>query len=462
MSSSSVEAIRNFTRTPAFKIFIIGVIILLLTIPLFMVWGLVHERESYAQSVRRDVARSWGGEQAVTGPFLVIPYTKLRIIERNDKRIEQELTYHAVFLPEEFRVKGDVRSKVLTRSIYDVTVYRAGLSLSGRFAAPDMKRLAPDAVKIRWEDAVFALGLRNVSGLKETAELVLGDGRRMALEPSLGADQGRAVMSGIHARLSDDSAVVPDGIKAFTFDLNLGFSGSSSLSFAPSARETSVEIKSDWPHPSFTGAFLPNKRKISDEGFSGSWQVPHLARSVPHSWTSRHADLHKLSRTMFGVKFYIPIDFYDLVNRSVKYGLMFLLVAFTSVFILELMSGVKFHPVQYVFVGIASVFFFVLLLSFSEHLGFGRAYLIGAGATGGMLSLYVARAMGSVGKGLVMLAVFALLYGLLYFILTLEDYALLAGAVTGFVLISLTMFLTLGVNWSGQIGPKDASGEAVE
>ena len=445
------DQLRNFSRSPAFKTFVIGALIFLLTIPLFAVWGLVQEREGNAASVRRDVARSWGANQTVTGPYLIIPYTARRIIERNDKRIEEEFTRHAVFLPEVLDVSGDARSKVLTRSIYDVTVYRATLNLSGQFAAPDMKKLAPDAVKVRWGDAVFALGLSNVSGLKEKADLIIDGGQRIPLEPSMGVDQGRSALTGVHVELDSRDGQGSGQIDGFKFDLKLGFSGSSNILFAPVARETSIEMKSDWPHPSFTGAFLPSSREISDQGFSAKWRVPHLARSVPHSWTSDKAELNKFSATNFGVRFYIPIDFYDLVNRSVKYGLMFLVVAFASVFILELLSGIRFHAVQYLFVGLATVFFFVLLLSLSEHLGFKWAYLLGAGATGGMLSLYVARAMESRVKGQIMFAVFALLYGLLYFILTLEDYALVAGAVTGFVLLTLAMFLTLGVNWSGDI-----------
>jgi len=450
-NGSFSASLRGFSRSPAFKTFVIGTLVFLLTIPLFAVWGLVQERESNAQSVQREVARSWGGDQTVTGPYLIVPYTVLKIIERDDKRIEQELTRHAVFLPERLDVAGDARSQVLTRSIYDVTVYRAELELSGEFAGPDMKKLAPDAVRIRWEDAVFALGLSNVSGLKEKADLIIDGAQRLALEPSMGVDQGRRGMTGVHVELGGHGARDKGPIKGFKFDLKLGFSGSSNILFAPVARETSVTMKSDWPHPSFTGAFLPADRNISDQGFSARWKVPHLARSVAHSWTNSTADLDKFRATNFGVRFYIPIDFYDLVNRSVKYGLMFLVVAFAAVFILELLSGVRFHAVQYLFVGLAMVFFFVLLLSLSEHVGFQWAYLIGAGSTGGMLSLYVARAMGSGQKGQIMLGIFALLYGLLYFILTLEDYALLAGAITGFVLLTLAMFLTLRVNWSGDI-----------
>ena len=70
------------------------------------------------------------------------------------------------------------------------------------------------------------------------------------------------------------------------------------------------------------------------------------------------------------MNFYVPIDYYDLVNRAAKYGLLFLAVAFLAVFVLELTSGRRVHAVQYVFVGLAMILFYVLLLSLAEHVGF--------------------------------------------------------------------------------------------
>jgi inner membrane protein len=58
-------------------------------------------------------------------------------------------------------------------------------------------------------------------------------------------------------------------------------------------------------------------------------------------------------------------------------------------------------------------------------------------------------------KGLVMLGVLSLLYGLLYLILRLEDYALLAGAVACFVMLAVVMFSTLKVDWSGETARAD-------
>ena len=96
------------------------------------------------------------------------------------------------------------------------------------------------------------------------------------------------------------------------------------------------------------------------------------------------------------------------------------------------------------------ILFYVLLLSLAEHIGFHAAYLAASIATGGMLSLYVGMSLRSAARGFIMLCVFLILFGLLYLILRLQDYAMLAGAVTGFVMLTITMFATLRVNWSGE------------
>ncbi len=475
-------------RSPAFKFALIGFMVLLLLIPQLMVWGMVSERENNAKSVQRGIASSWGLAQNVKGPFLVIPFIEKQTTIVDGKPVERLVERRAIFLPDDLHIKGKVKSKVLRRSIYEATVYNADLTISGRFATPDIKKIAPNAVEIRWRDAVFALALSSVSGLKETASLELDKDRNIAFEPSLGMP-GAGRMSGIHARLFEARAREAAALSAFSFSTRLTFAGSQALRFSPAGRNTTVSLSSDWPHPSFEGAFLPKNRTISARGFEVDWEVPHLARSIPQSWVgsdfqvfngfpdnaarsirrkgglgpkmlssmSGGRSMDQFGRTMFGVKFYIPLDYYDLVNRALKYGLMFLLTAFAGVFVMELLSGKRIHAVQYLFVGVMMVFFYILLLSLSEHIGFFNAYLISSLATGGMLSLYVGKIHQSRNKGLIMMGIFLLIYGFLYMILRLEDYALLAGALLGFVMLSATMFLTLKVDWSGAGNQKNKS-----
>lgn len=447
--SDVMQSAGRVARSPAFKFFLIAFLILLLLIPLLIVAALVSEREGRSQSVVSEVARTWGGVQQLTGPFLVVPYLVRFETKDGDKILQQTQERRAVFLPEELTVTGDGTSNVLHRSIFDVNVYTAKLALDGSFGVPNIADVDPNAVSVRWRDASVVLALSDVAGLKEAASLTVNGRDVLPFSPSVGVPG--SYMNGMHAKLAGAPSAIEGEAppKAFRFQADLVFTGSGSLTFAPAARETQVALTSDWPHPSFSGAFLPIEREVKADGFSAKWRVPHLARSVPNAWQISDGGLERFQQHQFGVTFFQPVDFYDLVTRAVKYGILFLAVGFMGVFVLELLSDTRVHPVQYLFVGIAMVFFYVLLLSLAEHLGFTKAYLVASGATGGMLAIYVAKALGSTRSGLLMAALFAVLYAFLYLILRLEDYALLAGAVLGFAALTAVMFATLRVDWSG-------------
>jgi inner membrane protein len=430
-----VAALGQFFRSPAFKFFMIGGLILVLLIPLFLVSVLIGERTQRAESVRQEVAGEWGGAQTINGPVLVVPYTVRRVVTQGDKNIEEIIERRAVFLPQRLDVDGKAATKVLHRSIYDVAVYSGVLDFKGSFAAPDIGEVAADVQSVRWRDAILALEVSDVSGLKTAAAISLDGKGKLDFEPSLGIPGVRS--NGIHVRLGSvpglfgeapGATATAAALNAFAFSFQLSLNGSYQLTFAPVAQETTVRLASDWSDPSFTGSFLPTDRSIDTTGFSAHWQVPHLARSVPQAWSLADQDLGQLQSYAFGVRFFVPVDFYQLVSRAAKYAMMFVATAFMAVFLLEVRSTRQVHPVQYFFVGLTIIFFYVLLLSLAEQIGFLWAYVIAAGATGSLLSVYVGCAQASLGKGLTMGGMFAVLYGLLYMILQLEDYALLAGA----------------------------------
>jgi inner membrane protein len=390
----------------------------------------------------------------MAGPFLIVPY-KVRVeTKEGDKSVSQIVYRSAVFMPEELNINGKSDSDVLHRSIFDVSVYTAHLTIEGRFLTPDVSEADPSAIEVDWRGATLVLALTDVSGLKDATTLKINGTEDLPFEPSLLLSSSS--LNGIHVKLGRSKSLASGGgggsvtpLQPFSFRADLNFTGSTSLAFAPAARETRVALSSDWPHPSFMGAFSPVERTVTDKGFTASWRIPHLARSVPQAWSPAEAGIDRFGPYYFGVTLYQPVDFYDLVTRAVKYGVLFLAVTFMGVFVLELVSGKRVHAVQYLFVGLAMIFFYVLLLSLSEHIGFTPAYIAAAAATGGMLSLYSGKALDSTRNGLMMLALFAVIYAFLYLILRLEDYALLAGALLGFAALTAVMFATLRVDWSG-------------
>ncbi|MEJ0065661.1 MAG: inner membrane CreD family protein [Caulobacteraceae bacterium] len=100
-------------------------------------------------------------------------------------------------------------------------------------------------------------------------------------------------------------------------------------------------------------------------------------------------------------------------------------------------------------VGLAQMAFYLLLLSFSEYLGFDGAFAIAAAATVLLMGLYAGAAFKSRGRGAQALTVFGVVYGLIYLLMRLEDFALLAGSIASFLGLAGAMYLTRNLDWYG-------------
>ena len=101
----------------------------------------------------------------------------------------------------------------------------------------------------------------------------------------------------------------------------------------------------------------------------------------------------------------------------------------------------------------ALAFFYLLLLSLSEHIGFAAAYLLSASACVSLIGFYVCHVLRSVRHGLSFSAGLTTLYGLLYGLLSAEDYALLMGSGLLFGVLGVFLVLTRKLDWYG-IGQK--------
>ena len=73
---------RALLRTPLARFSIVAFIAVVLLLPLMLVKDLTDERASLYRSVVRDISKAWGGEQQITGPILLIPYSERQITSR--------------------------------------------------------------------------------------------------------------------------------------------------------------------------------------------------------------------------------------------------------------------------------------------------------------------------------------------------------------------------------------------
>jgi hypothetical protein len=133
-------------------------------------------------------------------------------------------------------------------------------------------------------------------------------------------------------------------------------------------------LRSDWPHPSFGGRFLPTKREVGDSGFTAQWAVSALATAAPREALSggrmctqpvaaengryEQSGTHVANQSgtdkpcldTLSVSFIDPVNPYTLSDRAIKYGLLFVLLTYTALGLAEALAGEsvrRMHPVQY-------------------------------------------------------------------------------------------------------------------
>ncbi len=440
-------SLRPSLHSPGVKFFVICGLTLVLMIPMLFVWMLIEDRQSYEFQVVQEVAESWGAEQSIAGPFLVVPFRGNFTNTQNGVTTNVSRKDFLIFLPDE--MEATVRSEVSLRerAIYEVPVYHADILIEGHFPAREQiaERL-PDGYQPQWGEAFVALRIQDPTGLREVPGLRLGvSPTPVEFVPSLNLPQSDGY-GGLHVPLSDGALD-----ETLTFSATLTFNGTQSLSVAPIGQTSSIRMMSDWQHPSFGGGYLPDTYVLSPQGFEADWSVPYVARSYPQSWLYSDQNISPLFGKAVKVGFVEEADSYQLVSRSAKYAILFLATGFLAVFLLELRAGTRVHAVQYVLFGFGLVIFYVLLLAFAEVIGFALAYAGASVAVAALNGGYVSAIFGEARRGAIAALSLLGLYGLLYIILQVAAYALLVGAMIAFGVLALTMYATRSVDWSGAL-----------
>jgi len=239
-------------------------------------------------------------------------------------------------------------------------------------------------------------------------------------------------------------------ISGKTVRIKFRLSGAQSLSVPPFAKSTQLKISSDWKHPGFDGHFPPIDYTQNKSGFTANWSIPFLARNIiAHGTVAETMKLNSELHVM-RVNFISPLNPYRMLNRALKYSVLFIGMIFLSFFLSEIIMSVAIHPAQYGLVGLAQTVFYLLLLAFSEQVGFHLGFLISAGATIVLTALYAANSFGDKAYARRYAAIFTAVYGLMFILLRVQGVALLTSAVISFALIALTMYLTRDLDWYAQ------------
>jgi inner membrane protein len=419
------------------RILFLSLLILLMMIPLGMVEGVVQERSQRKQEVIAEVGEQWGPLQAISAPVLVIPYDMLEMRPKADgSEILTRMRHFATFLPATSVI--DVTSKVEKRhkSIYEVLVYGAEITVDGQFEAPDFQRWNVPPEQIHWNEASLAILLPGARALQSIDLRV--DGRQLKVEAGLLPQhpRGQGLRADLHLT----------GAKPLAFSMKFGLNGRDSVSVWPLGGQSEIKLSSDWPHPNFIGSPLPAKREISQQGFSGTWSINHLATGIPLSWRDGEFNLDTTSMNYVGVALTEPGDVHQQTDRIVKYGMLVVTLTFGTIFVIGLLKRDRVHLMQYLLIGAAIALFYLLLLSLAEQMPFGSAYLIASLVDIAIVAIYAGATIRRL-MGLLTGVILAALHGYMYVLLQMESYALLSGTVGLLIILVLTMVATRKVDW---------------
>jgi inner membrane protein len=396
---------------------------LVFLIPLEMIKSIIKERQANADKVKLEISSQWAARQIISGPVLNIP-ARIKPAGKDEKVTVQ--IWH--IMPEVLDIKGKMDPEIRYRGIYQSVVYTSVFSLSGEFIIPDKN--IPGNADIQWKDAYFTIGISDNRGLKGNVVLKAGS-KELQAEPGI-RDQ-EIFQSGVSFmnQLSDTTHKI-------VFGLNLNLSGSESLFLTPTGKTTSVQIESKWPSPSFTGSFLPAKRSVDEKGFTANWTVTHLNRNFPQSWVGSS---YNISSSSFGVDLFLPVDHYQKSYRSARYGILFIALTFLVLIFLEITRKETIHIFHYFLVSLGLILFFSLLNSLSEQTGFNTAYIISSVSVILLITFFTASIFIKRKAAFIVMGMLSILYSFIFVLLTLNDYAYLAGNIGLFILLAAIMGL---------------------
>src|ERR1700719_4654944 len=290
------------------KLLGVGVLVLVLLIPLAMITGVLKDRLTRRDEAVADITSSWGKEQNVIGPVLGIPFQyRFKAVKEmpgadgkmERREVEETALGNAYFLPQSLKIDGDVQTQMLHRGIYDAAVFRAQVTLSGKFALPDFGALKIDLKDVQWKDAFVTVAVNDLRGTREGLVLDWGGTKKNMLPGS----QVPGYTTGATALLSGDKPIAND----IAFSIPLDFNGSEGIFFAPFGVQNEATLKSNWPAPAFRGSFLPAERLVRPDGFNATWKISYYGRDYPQQWESRGGNerfnTQSVSNSLFGAQF---------------------------------------------------------------------------------------------------------------------------------------------------------------
>lgn len=413
------------------KLIFTGIIVFVLLIANLFIGLKLKDREFSKDTAVSNISAAGGGKFVLSDVCIVVPYVQHKKVNGKYQDYKSgQSTIHAKVLD----YSADIKTEDRKLGIYSSKIFTGEIHINGEFLCNLRNN---SEYTYDFAASKFFVGLKDRSIIEAPEFTVNGVSYRTSLNIGDGVHEN---YTGKHDGIISDMKYIEG---SNTFSTVLKIRGAEQFCVKVNSDQTKLSVVSDCKTPGFSGfEYLPKTRKITDDGFTAEWFVPFGSANLKND---------------LGFKIHQGIDIYTMVYRAVTYGFLFIIVPFIVLFLFEIFLKVNLHPVNYLLCGVASIVFFLLLLSFSEHIPFFAAYLISAVASGLLTSFYVGSITRMPKTGLEMMGVFLFMYGYLYCSLKSEDYALLIGSIFAFVLIAMLMVFTRKVDWNNLHKSTDSS-----
>jgi inner membrane protein len=405
-----LEKCKNKDKT-IHKLLVIIVFLLLLLIPLGFVENTIQQRAEYKKEATQKVTKAWAKTQTISLPQIKILKEKfITKIDEKTKRQIKEKILKEIYLPiEDLTTNIEIDTEIRKKGIFKVPVYTSLINTKGVFKNLDYTSI----------NGTLSFNVEDSRGFISEPSYTL-NGKKLNCENNL-----------CKINLKNPPKFIP-------FEINYKLRGSNFIKLRVGGKTNKIKISGNWADPSFEGDFLPAKRKVTNDNFDATWEIPQIATK-------------NIDNPLCGVSLLTPVDNYRMTIRTVKYGFLFLALTFLAFFVFEITSkNTPLHPFQYGLIGISMIIFYLLLVSISEFLPFYLAYTIATTMTVSLITGYthfvLTKKENSKFSKLIA-GILILLYTYLYTILNLQDFSLLLGSLGIFLAIILVMYATRNINW---------------
>jgi inner membrane protein len=449
----------KFTQSLTFKGIAIALLILILLIPGVMIQDLIQERQERSRETVQKINDKWSRSQTLCAPLLLLPYTTTKLDK--DKKLYYE--EHTLYItPKDLTINATLTPEERHYGIYKAILYRSDIHFEGNFS--ELANLKIDNSEIHFNKAQIAIGITDLRGVTQNPDFKIGNKtfettvgvvnlfsvfENVAVEEAVEYTSRSSYFHTAHT-LGKTLIVNLKDINltdSLHFNCAIQLNGSSAISFIPIGQHTAVTLDGQWKSPSFIGRFSPEST-VGKEQFNASWNILSFNREIPETWSDDHIALGDNS---FGVNLIETVDHYQQNMRSAKYALMFIALTFIVFFFVEIFTKKSIRFFQYLLVGIALILFYSLLLSLSEQIGFGWAYLVASFVTISMITIYFYSLIKQKLATFILTGIMLILYAFLYIILQIEDFALLFGSIFLFVILGVIMFVSNKIKLGKQI-----------